>query len=68
MIFSSVDEQIRAVWIDPAGLVMKDVTLPNAHYSVLSVSDMAVAQDGSLYVMSSTKNGIEIHFEEAPQQ
>ena len=61
--------QIRAIWIDPTGRVLKDVTLPNSQYSMLSVyAQTAVARDGSLYVMSSTKNGIEIHFEEAPQQ
>ena len=67
MAFNSGSEQIRAVWIDLAGLILKDVTLPNGQYSVLSDGQMAIAQDGSLYVMSSTKNGIEIHFEEAPQ-
>jgi len=68
IILNSEYQQIRAVWIDPAGVVLKDVSLPNEQYSELSPGggDVAVAQDGSLYVMSSTKNGIEIHFEEAP--
>lgn len=67
MILSTVAEQIRAIWIDPTGRVLKDVILPNSAYSMLSYGDIAVAQDGSLYVMSSTKNGIEIHFETAPK-
>jgi hypothetical protein len=67
MIFSSGYEQIRAVWIDPMGKVLKDVTLPNGQFSEMSFDGQtAVAQEGSLYVMSSTKRGIEIHFEGAP--
>jgi len=67
VIFSSVYEQIRAVWIDPAGAVLKDVTLPNGQYSEMSFDGQtAVAQDGSLYVMSSTQKGMEVHFVEAP--
>ena len=68
MLFDNAAEQIRAVWIDPDGKVLKDVTLPSGEYSNLSLNRVAVTQDGSLYVMSSTKNGIEIHFEEAPQE
>ena len=68
MAFNSGAEQVRAIWIDPAGLILKDVTLPNGMYSVLSASgQMAVAQDGSFYLMSSTKNGIEVHFAAAPE-
>ena len=66
MIFDGF-EQIRAVWIDPAGVILKDVTLPRGQYSELSLyGQVAVAQDGSLYVLGSTKRGIEIHFEGAP--
>jgi len=68
MLFDNAAEQIRAVWIDLDGKVLKDVTLPSGEYSNLSLNRVAVTQDGSLYVMSSTKNGIEIHFEEAPQK
>jgi hypothetical protein len=68
MAFESGSEQIRAIWINPAGFILKDVTLPNGLYSVLSAAGkMAVAQDGSFYVMSSTKNGIEVHFAAAPE-
>jgi hypothetical protein len=67
MIFSSGYEQIRAVWIDAAGMILKDVTLPNGQYSELSFDGQAaVAEDGSLYVLSSTERGVEIHFEGAP--
>jgi hypothetical protein len=61
-------EQIRAVWVDSSGTVLKDITLPNSQYSALSSGgDLAVAQDGSLYVMSSTKNGIEVHCANGPR-
>ncbi|HEX2998398.1 MAG TPA: hypothetical protein VHP14_26470, partial [Anaerolineales bacterium] len=59
--------QIRAVWIDLTGRILKDITLPNSQYSMSSTyAQTVVALDGSLYVMGSTKNGIEIHFEAAP--
>jgi hypothetical protein len=68
MAFDSGSEQIRAIWINPAGFILKDVTLPNGLYTVLSAAgQMAVAQDGSFYVMSSTKNGIEVHFAATPK-
>ena len=64
---SSGYEQIRSVWIDPAGVILKDVTLPNGHYSELSFDgQVSIGRDGSLYVLSSTERGIEIHFVEAP--
>jgi hypothetical protein len=63
----SLGDRIRAVWINPAGNVLKDVTLPNGLYSEINFNgQVAVAQDGSLYAMSSTERGIEIHFVEAP--
>jgi hypothetical protein len=67
ILLNSEYQQIRAIWIDPGGVVLKDISLPNEEYSgYLAGGNVAVAQDGSLYVMSSTKNGIEIHFEAAP--
>jgi hypothetical protein len=66
VLFDNAAEQIRAVWIDPDGKVLKDVTLPSGEYSNLSLNRDAVAPDGSLYLMSSTRNGIEIHYEAAP--
>jgi hypothetical protein len=66
MLFCSGAEQVRAVWVNPAGLVLKDITLPNGQYTVLPVGQAAVARDGSLYLMSSTENGLEIHVAEAP--
>lgn len=67
LVYSSGYEQIRAVWFDPAGGILKDVTLPNGQYSELSFDGrVAVAEDGSLYVLSSTERGIEIHLVRAP--
>jgi hypothetical protein len=63
----SLGDRIRAVWINPAGGVQKDITLPKGMYSEINFNgQVAVAQDGSLYAMSSTERGIEIHYEEAP--
>jgi hypothetical protein len=54
--FHSAYEQIRTVWVDPAGSILKDVTLPNGQYSEISFDGhVAVAEDESLYVLSSTK-------------
>jgi len=65
LVFSG--DRIRAVWINPAGLVLKDVTLPNGRYSDINPDGQAaVAQDGSLFVLNSTERGIEIHHVEAP--
>jgi hypothetical protein len=58
-----IGDQIRAVWLDPSGIVMKDVTLPNGLYSEVNFDgQVTITQDGSLYIMSSTPRGIEIHF------
>ena len=66
MVFS-LGDRIRGVWIDPAGEVLKDVTLPDDEFTEINFnSQAAVGADGSLYVMSSTKRGIEIHFISAP--
>jgi len=66
MIFGG-SEQIRAVWIDPSGVTLKDVTLQRGKYTEISLyGQVAIAQDGSLYVLGSTERGIEIHFVEAP--
>jgi hypothetical protein len=60
-------DQIRAVWINSAGDVLKDVTLPNGQYSEVNFNgQVAVAQDGSLYVLSATERGIEVHYVGAP--
>jgi hypothetical protein len=68
MIFDGF-EQIRAVWIDPLGSILKDVTLPRGKFTELSLSgQVAVTQDGSLYVLGSTKRGIEIDYIEAPSK
>lgn len=63
----SLGDRIRAVWIDPSGLVKKDVTLPKGTYSDINFyGQVAVGQDGSLYAMGSTERGIEIHYVGAP--
>jgi hypothetical protein len=58
---------IRAVWFDTAGVILKDVTLPNDQYSeVEPYGQIAIDQSGSLYVLSSTVRGIEVRFVKAP--
>jgi hypothetical protein len=60
-------EQIRAVWVDPSGVILKDGTLQRGNDTEFSLyGQVAVAQDGSLYVLGSTERGIEIHFIKAP--
>jgi hypothetical protein len=63
----SLGDRIRGVWIDPEGTVLKDVTLPDGEYTEINFnSQAAVGADGSLYTLSSTERGVEIHFVEAP--
>lgn len=58
----SLGDRIRAVWIDDAGAVLKDVTLPKGQHSEINFNgQVAVTQDGSLYAMGSTERGIEVH-------
>jgi hypothetical protein len=55
--------QIRAIWFDSAGKVLKDITLPNDQYSeVEPYGQIAIDQSGSLYVLGSTVRGIEVRF------
>jgi hypothetical protein len=59
--------QIRAIWFDSAGTVLKDVTLPNDQYSEVDIhGQVAIDQNGSLYVLGSTAGGIEVRFVQAP--
>lgn len=63
----SLGDRLRGVWIDPTGNVLKDVTLPNGGYTEINFnSQAAVVLDGSLFTLSSTERGIEIHFVAAP--
>jgi len=63
MMTFSLGDRIRAVWINPAGIVQKDITLPKGTYSEINFNgQVAVGQDGSLYLMSSTSRGIEVHY------
>ena len=60
-------DQIRAVWFDSSGIILKDVTLPNDQYSeVEPYGQVAIDQSGSLYVLGSTVKGIEVRFVKAP--
>lgn len=66
MVFNQGDH-IRAVWLDPAGAVLKDVSLPYGQYTEINFNGQtAVGADGSLYALSSTERGIEIHYVKAP--
>lgn len=61
-------DQLRAVWFDEAGKVLKDVTLPKEDYSEIKpVGRTSVTPDGSLYFLRSTENGIEVRFVKAPR-
>jgi hypothetical protein len=61
-------DQLRSIWFDPTGKVLKDVTLPhNDLYSEMDVfGQYAIDQQGSLYVLGSTEKGIEAQFVKAP--
>lgn len=60
-------DQLRAIWFDEAGRVLKDVTLPKEEYSEIKpVGRTSVTPDGSLYYLRSTENGIEVRFVKAP--
>jgi hypothetical protein len=63
----SLSDRMRAVWVDDAGAVLKDVTLPKIEYSeVYLYGQTAVTPDGALFVMSSTRRGIEVHYVAPP--
>jgi hypothetical protein len=60
-------DQLRAIWFDEAGRVLKDVTLPKEEYSEIKpVGRTSVTPDGSLYFLRSTESGIEVRFVKAP--
>jgi hypothetical protein len=60
-------EWIRAIWWDPAGKILKDITLPNDQFSeVYFLTQVAIDQEGSIYVLESTPKGIEVRFVKAP--
>jgi hypothetical protein len=64
--FSSGD-QIRAVWFDASGQVLQDVSLPNEQYSeVYFLTQVAIGQEGSIYVLGSTPRGVNVRFVPAP--
>lgn len=60
-------DQIRAIWFDLFGNVLKDVTLPNRQYSeVYPQGQAAIDQNGSLYVMDTTQTGVFVWYVQAP--
>ncbi len=60
-------DQLRAIWFDESGKVLKDVTLPREEYSEIKpVGRTSVMPDGSLYFLRSTKKGIEVRSVTAP--
>lgn len=61
-------DQFRAVWFDPTGEVLKDVTLPNndRYSEIYLYGQLATDPQGSLYVLGSTENGIEVRIVKAP--
>jgi hypothetical protein len=60
-------DQLRAVWFDEAGKVLKDITLPREEYSEINpFGRSTIMPDGSLYFLRSTENGIEVRFVNAP--
>jgi hypothetical protein len=61
-------DQLRSVWFDPTGKILKDVTLPhNDLYSEMDVyGQYATDQQGSLYTLGSTGKGIEVQLVKAP--
>ena len=66
MVFTEGDH-IHVVWIDPAGVVLKDVSLPYGYYTETSFNGQAaVGADGSLYALNPTERGIEVHYVKAP--
>jgi hypothetical protein len=56
-------DQIRAIWFDAAGIVLKDITMTRDEYSEISVfGHTAINPSGSLYVMGTTVRGVEVRF------
>lgn len=60
-------DKIQAVWFDPSGNVLKDVSLPNDQFSEILVhGQVSIDNDGSLFVLGSTPRGIEVRYIKAP--
>lgn len=52
---------------DPAGTVLKDLSLPAAQHTEVTLGgQVVVTRNGSLFVLSSTERGIEVHVAVAP--
>jgi hypothetical protein len=62
-----VQPQYRAIWFDRSGAILKDVVLPDEYYSDMSFSSRtSVNSHGDLYVLNSTKTGVQILYVSAP--
>jgi hypothetical protein len=60
-------EQIRAVWFDLSGNILKDITLPNLRYSeIYPQGQVVVNENGELYILGSVEAGIEVRYIRKP--
>lgn len=60
-------DQLRAVWFDESGRVLKNITLPREDYSEINpFGRTTIVADTSLYFLRSTETGIEVRFVNAP--
>ncbi len=67
MVVIEVQPQYRAIWFDRSGVVLKDVVLPDEYYTDMSFSSRtSVNSHGDLYVLNSTKTGVQILYVAAP--
>lgn len=68
-VVASKGETFRAIWFDPSGVVLKDVTLPDDYFETEPDpydKRLAVTSGGDLYVMNTTQNGVQILYAAAP--
>jgi len=60
-------DKIRAVWFDMDGNVLKDISLPNNQFSEIQVhGQVSIDNGGSLFILCSTPQGIEVRYIKAP--
>ena len=54
-------DQIRAIWFDPSGRILKDITLPNQQFSeIYWLRQVVVNEAGDLFVFYSQEIGVEV--------
>jgi hypothetical protein len=57
----------RAVWFDPSGKILKDISLPRNDYSEInSLGRFASDENGSLYMLGAVNTGIEVRLFKTP--